>query len=113
MKREKFVPTPEYQRFISSLRLARQEKGVSQRELARRLNWHWTRLIRSENCERALDIIETRAICAALEISVVEFAKQLDEALGAIESEAANSSNADSPSIPNNAPSRTPPSRDS
>ena len=85
MKREKFNPSPEYRKFISSLRLARQEKNVSQRELARRLKWHWTRLIRSENCERSLDIIEVRAICQALEISVVEFTRQLEAVLSAVD----------------------------
>lgn len=111
MKREKFVPTPEYRKFIAALRLARQEKGVSQRELARRLgDTHWSKIIRSENCERAMDIIEVRAWCEALEISVVEFTKQLDECLNAMETEVANPANSDAPTSPDNAPSTTPPS---
>ena len=97
MKREKFQPTPEYRKFIASLRLARQEKGVSQRELSRRLNWHWSRLIRSENGERAMTIIEVRAVCEALEISVVEFARELDAVLNAMEAEAANPADDDAP----------------
>ena len=109
MKREKFVPTPEYRKFISKLRLARMEAGVSQRELSRRLGWHWTRVIRSENCERALDIIEVRAICEALQISVVDFTRELDQALNAMEADAANPANVDAPTD-ENGPSTTPPS---
>lgn len=115
MKREKFVPTPEYRKFIAALRLARQEKGVSQRELSRRIGVHWSRVIRNENCERALDIIEVRAICTALEISVVEFTKSLEVALNAMEADAANSDTAAAPDSDDNdsTASTTPPSRDS
>ena len=109
MKREKFQPTPQYRKFISALRLARQEKGVSQRELARRLgDAHWSKIIRSENCERPMDIIEVRAWCEALEISVVEFTKQLDECLNAMETP--DSANVDAPTSPDDASSMTPPS---
>lgn len=83
MKRQRFEPTPSYHTFLSRLRLARQEVGVSQRELAKRLGIHHSRVNRAEDAKRPLDIIEVRAICQALGLSVVDFTRELDTALGA------------------------------
>ena len=85
MKSEKFRPNAAYLTFLSRLRLARQEANCSQRELARRLSWHHSRVVRSEAALRALDIIEVRAICLAIGLNVVEFTRELDAALGASE----------------------------
>ena len=114
-KREKFRPNAAYNLFLSRLRLARQEKQVSQRELARRLgDTHWSKVIRSENGDRAMTIIEVRAVCEALGISVVEFTRELEAALSALEAEGANPATADAPASDDNdaaaSASMTPPS---
>ena len=90
MKRPKFRPNAAYLTFLSRLRLARQERNCSQRELARRLEGtHWSKIIRSENGERALIVAETRAICEALQISATDFTTELEAALNAMDAEAA------------------------
>ncbi len=93
-KREKFVPTREYMMFLSRLRLARMKFRCSQRELARRLGIHHSRIVRSENAERPLTIIEVRAVCQALQISVVDFTRELEAALNASENSTDTSSTA-------------------
>ena len=79
--REKFVPNASYLTFLTCLRLARQARGVSQRELARRLGVHHSRVHRAEDAKRALDLPEVRAWCGALGLSLVEFTRDLDAAL--------------------------------
>ena len=105
MKREKFEPNAAYLTFLSRLRLARMEAKISQRELARRIGAHHSRVVRSEAQppQRALDIIEVRAICQALQISVVDFTRELEAALSESSTDTANidaSSPEDAPTAP-------------
>lgn len=94
MNNTKFTPTPAYLTFLSRLRLARMEANVSQRKLARRLGIHHSRVVRSEAAQREMDIIEVRAWCQAIGLSVVEFTRELDAALSASEAEASNPADA-------------------
>ncbi len=83
MKRKKFVPSASYNIFLSRLRLARQEAGVSQRQIAKLLGMHHSRINRAEEAKRALDLLEVRQWCQALGLSVVDFTRELDAALNA------------------------------
>ncbi len=86
MKSEKFNPSPAYLIFLSRLRLARMEANVSQRELARRLGIHHSKIVRSEAAQRAMGILEVRSWCQAIGLSVVEFTRELEVALNASDS---------------------------
>lgn len=82
MKRlEKSVFTKEYKLFLSRLNEARRDAGLTQEELAKRLPHSQKFVSRCETGERRIDVIELRAICRALDISFVEFVKNLDTSL--------------------------------
>jgi transcriptional regulator with XRE-family HTH domain len=52
------IYTQEYQQLISLLRAARQEKGLTQQQLASALNRPQSFIAKVENGERRLDVIE-------------------------------------------------------
>ena len=94
-KVEKSVHTDQYKFFVSELRKARLEAGLTQEQLAERLQPtselrpQEARRMRSkmqgfvslyENRERRLDILEVHTICRALGVSFIEFMKKLDAA---------------------------------
>ena len=61
-----WVSSREYRAAIEALRTVRQEKGVSQRELARRLDKPPSFINKIELLERRLDVIEFILIATAL-----------------------------------------------
>jgi len=65
----------------------REDKGLSQRELGRRLGVHHNFVSSCEMGDRALNIIEVRAWCVALGISFPEFVGELDALLTEQENE--------------------------
>lgn len=65
------------------LRDCRLEIGVSQLDLANRLNVPQSFISKYESGERRLDLIELRAICLALGISLSSLLKKLENRLGA------------------------------
>jgi transcriptional regulator with XRE-family HTH domain len=73
--------TKEYEIFRAQLRKARKSQGLSQEELAVRLNQTQLFISRNELGDRKVDIIELRALCHAMGISFIEFVQQLDEKL--------------------------------
>ena len=75
----KSIHTRLYQRVIARLRATREEKGVTQMQLAERLGVNQTFVSKVEICERRLDIVELLTICEILEISFVDFIKEIDE----------------------------------
>lgn len=70
------------------LKQARQDAGLSQRDVAERLKHHQAFVSRSETGERRLDIIELRALCQALGIPLREFIDRLETELEAPKNEA-------------------------
>ena len=68
-----------YQRVIARLRAKREEKGVTQMQLAEKLGVNQTFVSKVEICERRLDIVELLTICEILEIPFVDFIKEIDE----------------------------------
>lgn len=68
-----------YHRIIARLRAKREEKGLTQCQLAHILNVRQTYVSRIETCERRLDILELMNICEALGISFIDFVREIDE----------------------------------
>ena len=60
------------------LREVRTEKGLTQVELAERLNEPQSFVSKYESGERRLDVLELREVCAALKISLTEFVGRLE-----------------------------------
>jgi len=78
---EKTISTREYRVLLWQLQKARRLAGVSQEELAERLNKPRTWVGNCERGQRRIDAIELRVICQALGISYVEFIREVDVAI--------------------------------
>lgn len=63
-----WVVSPEYRSVIDAIRKVRTQKGVSQRELGRRLGKPTSFINKIEQLERRLDILEFIAMAEALEM---------------------------------------------
>jgi len=68
----KWVVSPDYRAAIEAISAAREGFGISQRELARRLDKHPSFVNKIEQLERRLDILEFIAIADAMEIDAVD-----------------------------------------
>ena len=76
---DKSIHTRLYQRVIARLRAKREEKGLSQYQLSQILNVPQPYVSRIETCERRIDILELMNICEALDISLIDFVREIDE----------------------------------
>ncbi|MGQ0562033.1 MAG: helix-turn-helix domain-containing protein [Gemmatimonadota bacterium] len=65
----------------SLLRTVREAAGLTQNGLAKKLGKPQSFVSKYESGERRLDILELHAVCEACDISLAEFAKQLEAAL--------------------------------
>ena len=63
------------------LREARQKAGLSQRAVAARIGKPQSYIHKWECGQRQLNVIDLRDLCTALEISFLEFVKNLDREL--------------------------------
>ena len=68
-------------RLLTLSRELRLEAGLTQTELAARIEKDQTFVSKYESGERRLDILEIREVCRALGISLEEFARRLEKAL--------------------------------
>ena len=64
--------TSEADALLSTIQKAREEAGLSQREVARRLGFHPTVVGKIERGERVLDVIEFVALARALGVDPLE-----------------------------------------
>ena len=78
---QKSIHSARYRTFLRLLREARERAGVTQAELARRLDQQQSFVSKCERGERRLDMIEVFQICEALGVSLSRFAAELDRAL--------------------------------
>ena len=78
---EKSVFTEEYGQFLRHLRESRQQCGLTQAQLAERLHETQSWVSKCERGEHRLDVIELRKFCAAMEISLADFVRRLEESL--------------------------------
>lgn len=67
---EKSIYTAEYQRLCALLRQLREEAGLTQVEVARRLDEPQSFVSKYESGERRLDVIELHHVAVALGVSV-------------------------------------------
>lgn len=77
---EKSIHTEEYALFLTLLRNARDSAGVTQIELATRMNTTQTFISKCERGERRLDIVELKLWCNAISVPFAEFASQFEDA---------------------------------
>lgn len=81
---EKSVFTEEYAIFLRVLRQVRQQKGLTQAQLAQRLNETQSWVSKCERGEHRLDLMELRVFCLALEVPLGEFVQQIESALSVV-----------------------------
>lgn len=75
---EKSIVATGYHLLRLCLKTTRQEKGLSQKDLAVRLGETQSFVSRVERGERRVDAIELRQYCAALGVSFIDFVQELD-----------------------------------
>lgn len=68
-----------YHRIIARLRAKREGKGLSQYQLSQILKVQQSYVNKIETCERRLDIWELMNICEALDLSFIDFVREIDE----------------------------------
>ena len=79
---EKSIYSQEYSLFLELLRKARESKGLTQTEVAERLGQTQSFVSKVERGERRLDIVELRAFCSALGLSLLKFVEEIERVLG-------------------------------
>ena len=72
--------SPRYGRFRALLRKVREEAGLSQTALAKKLGKPQTFVSKSELGERRIDFLETIDFCAACGVAVSAFSARLEKA---------------------------------
>lgn len=68
-------------RLVNLLREIRIEDGLTQMELAERIERDQTFVSKYESGQRRLDVLELREICQAVGLTLEEFVKRLEKAL--------------------------------
>jgi DNA-binding XRE family transcriptional regulator len=83
----KTIYKSEYRVMCGLLRELRERAGLSQDDLADLLSdslgWHKTQISKVERGERRIDVFEVRAICTALNVSMVDFWRDLESRISA------------------------------
>jgi transcriptional regulator with XRE-family HTH domain len=69
---DKSIHSPEHARLTALLRQVRQEAGLHQTELARRLGVSQTWVSKYENGERRLDLVQLHWVCQAMGVSLAD-----------------------------------------
>jgi transcriptional regulator with XRE-family HTH domain len=78
---QKNIYTKQRTQLVTLLRELRIEAGLTQTQLAARIEKDQTLVSKFESGERRLDVLEIREICLALGMSFEEFARRLEKAL--------------------------------
>ena len=76
-----WVTSPAYRTAVDQMIAARENLGIGQRELARRLGKHASWLNKIERLERRMDVLEFIAIARALGVSPDRLLGEIDRAL--------------------------------
>ncbi len=72
---------PEYRILVDCLKEYRLQSKMTQRELAAHLGCSQTYISKYEQCQKRLDVIEVRKICASLGVSLTDLIKEYEERL--------------------------------
>lgn len=78
---DKSIHTDKYKNVIALLRKRREESQITQEQLAKMLDVRQAVISKIENCERRLDIVELYEICNKLDISFIDFVKEINSML--------------------------------
>ena len=78
---EKSIYTSEYAAVLRLLRESREQAGITQVELAKKLRQSQSYVSKVERGDRRLDIVQLRTICQVLGLTLAEFVEQLEREL--------------------------------
>jgi len=84
---DKSITSQEYRLFLQQLRASREQAGITQIDLAERLEETQSFISKCERGERRLDIIEVRAFCRAIGVPLASFVQDLERILVAFDKE--------------------------
>lgn len=76
---EKSIHSAEYERFLALLRKTRVQSGLTQDDIATKLNATQSFISKCERGERRLDIVELAAWCSALNVSLSSFVERFEQ----------------------------------
>jgi len=76
---QKSIYTARHRHFLELLRSVRKEAGLTQQELAVRMNTLQSRITDYERGVRRLDLMELRQVCEAVGVPLVEFVRRFEE----------------------------------
>jgi transcriptional regulator with XRE-family HTH domain len=79
---EKSIHSARYAVFLKTLREAREQAGLTQVQLARKIGETQTFVSKCERGERRVDVIELRAFCQAFGLNLKQFVGALERAIG-------------------------------
>ncbi len=82
---DKSIYTEQYSIFCRTLRLLREEAGLTQEEVAAKLRTTQTFISKCERGERRIDLVELRAWCEPLGLDLQAFVRRFDEACAIID----------------------------
>jgi transcriptional regulator with XRE-family HTH domain len=77
----KSIHTPQHKQLLALLREVRLKAGLTQAQLAERLNTDQTVISKIESGERRIDVLELRDICKAAGITLEAFVRNLEKSL--------------------------------
>ena len=76
---DKSIHATQYRTMIKLLREMREERKITQEQLAERLHVKQAFISKVETCERRLDMIELRQICQSLGIAMTDFIQHFED----------------------------------
>jgi transcriptional regulator with XRE-family HTH domain len=74
----KSIYNEQYREMLALLRRLRLQSGVKQTDLVKQLRLDQSTISRIENGDRRLDVIELRAYCLAIGVTLPSFVRQLE-----------------------------------
>ncbi len=80
---EKTIYSREYDLFLKLLRHTREQRGLTQVEVAERLGETQSFVSKIERGERRVDVVELRTFCKAFGLSFTDFTQQVEAVLTA------------------------------
>jgi ribosome-binding protein aMBF1 (putative translation factor) len=78
---QKSITSRNYAHFLEQLRESREQAGITQEDMATRLDETQSFVSKCERGERRMDIVELREFCKAMGITLERFVKQLEKRL--------------------------------
>jgi len=79
---EKSIHSAGYAIFLRLLKKAREDAGLTQTQLARKIGETQTFISKCERGERRVDVVELRTFCQAFGLSPRQFVAALERAMG-------------------------------